>query len=294
MDYLRYTYEYDENCNVVLAMIYEGKDSEGEWMAGGKYEYTYDDQGGLVRSLYSTPRNGSWRETQKDSLMYDEQHQCISLLSQRKGGWGPFGNQWMVDYRYDFEYENGKLQSELYYLGGWFSSELSLDSKSEYRFDANGNELMKLASVYNEEEWIARDVYENQFDLSVDAASILGLASVWESTLNKGMGFALDMEMPLYNKWQSCSIVSSYLDTEFTLYYSGFANVDEYQEKAFKVISGEGRLILENKEPVDVTVYDLLGRVVASQKNTTHCEFQLNSGLYLVGNGTSFVKAVVR
>ena len=291
---MRYTYEYDDNCNVLLTMIYDRLDSAGEWMAGGKYEYNYDEQGGLVSSVYYSVRDGNWNATQKDTLTYDEQHQCISLLSQRKGGWGPFANQWMNDYRYDFEYEDGKLLSETYYVGGWFGSGMSMDSKSEYQFDANGNEVMKVASIYNEVDWIVRDVYENQFDLSVDAASILGLASIWESTLNRGMGFVLGMEMPLNNKWQSCSIASANLDTEFTLYYSGFANVGEYQEAAFQVCSGAGCLTVESAEPADVTVYDLLGRRVAFQKNAIHCEFQLNAGLYLVGNGTSFVKAVVR
>ena len=108
------------------------------------------------------------------------------------------------------------------------------------------------------------------------------------------MGFVLDMGMPLVNKWLSCSIVSTNLDTDFILYCSGFAAVEEHHDDGFKVSSGEGHLVVENTEPLDVTVYDLLGRIVASRKNVVNCEFQLNAGLYVVGNGTSFVKAVVR
>lgn len=288
------TYEYDDNCHLVLNMNYNGKDAEGMWRPASRNVYTYDESGVLSDRVYSTVRNGNWSESLKEIYSYDEQNRCSSLLTQRKGGWGPGGGSWMNDHKYVFEYDGDQLLSETLYLGGWFSSEMTLDSKAEYAFDANGNEKRKTASVFNEVDWIERDIYANDFDLSVSAEEVLGLHSVWESTLGKGMGFVLDMEMPLVNKWLSCSIVSTNLDTEFTLYCSGFAGVEEHQEAGFKVSSGKGRLVVENAEPFDVTVYDLLGRTVASRKSVVNCEFQLNAGLYVVGNGTSFVKAVVR
>ena len=290
----RSTYEYNENCQLVLIMNYNGTNNNGDWNPSSKYVYNYDSLGVLATCVISTVRNGNWMESQQDIYAYDDLGQCISLLTRRKGGWGPGGGSWMDDHKYTFEYEDGQLASETLYMGGWFSSDMSLDSKSEYYFDVNGNEERKTASVYNESDWIVRDVYENHFDLSVNADEVLGLASVWESTLGNGMGFVLDTPMPLVNKWLSCSIVSSNLDTEFTLYCSGFEGVDEHHEDLFKVSTREGRLIVENAEPMDVTVYDLLGRVIASRKNASSCEFQLNAGLYLIGNGTSFVKAVVR
>ena len=288
------TYEYNDDLQLLLNMNYNGQNAEGEWTASSKNVYSYDEAGMLLNRVYSSVRNGSWRDVQKDIYSYDELNHCTSLLTQRKSGWGPSGGSWMNDHKYEFEYDGDQLFSEMLYLGGWYSSEMSLDSKAEYFFDANGNEERKTASVFNEVDWIERDVYANQFDLSVKAEEVLGLNSAWESTLGKGMGFVLDKEMPLVNKWLSCSIVSTNLDTEFTLYCSGFAGVEEHQEAGFKVSSGEGRLVVENTEPLDVTVYDLLGRTVASRKNVVNCEFELNAGLYVVGNGTSFVKAVVR
>lgn len=288
------TYEYNESCQLLLNMNYNGKDTEGAWRPASKNEYTYNDNGALSTRIYSTVRTGSWRESQKDIYSYDDQDRCVNVLTQRKGGWGPGGGSWMNDHKYEFEYDGDQLLSEMLYLGGWYSSEMSLDSKAEYVFDANGNEERKTASVFNEVDWVERDVYANQFDHSVKAEEVLGLIPVWETTLGKGMGFVLDMEMPLVNKWLSCSIVSTNLDTDFILYCSGFAAVEEHHDDGFKVSSGEGHLVVENTEPLDVTVYDLLGRIVASRKNVVNCEFQLNAGLYVVGNGTSFVKAVVR
>lgn len=285
------SYEYNDNCQLVLNMNYNGKKTDGEWRPASRNVYTYEESGVLSSCVYSTIRSGSWSESQRDSYSYDDQNHCTSVLTQRKSPWG---GGWMNDHKYVFEYEDDKLAAEMLYLGGWFSGEMTLDSKAEYFFDANGNEERKTASVFNEIDWIERDVFENQFDLSVNADEVLGLTSVWESTLSKGLGYVLDMEMPLVNKWLSCSIVSTDVDTEFKLYCSGFAAVEEHQEDGFKVSSGEGRLVVENAEPLDVTVYDLLGRTVASRKSVVSCEFQLKAGLYVVGNGTSFVKAVVR
>lgn len=285
------SYEYNDNCQLVLNMNYNGKKADGEWRPASRNVYTYEESGVLSSRVYSTIRSGSWSDSQRDSYSYDDQNHCTSVLTQRRSPWG---SGWMNDHKYVFEYEDDKLAAELLYLGGWYGGEMTLDSKVEYFFDANGNEERKTASVFNEIDWIERDVYENHFDLSVSAEEVLGLTSVWESTLGKGLGYVLDMEMPLVNKWLSCSIISTNMDTEFTLYCSGFAGVEEHREDGFMVCSGEGRLAVENAEPHDVTVYDLLGRVVASRKNAIRCEFQLNAGLYVVGNGTSFVKAVVR
>lgn len=285
------TYEYNENCQLVLNMNYNGKKVDGDWRPSTRNVYTYEDNGALSTRVYSTMRNGNWSESQRDSYSYDDQNHCTSMLTQRKGSWG---GGWMNDRKYVFEYEGDNLAAEMLYLGGWFSSEMTLDSKAEYFFDDNGNEERKIASVFNEMDWIERDVYLNHFDLSMRADEVLGLTSVWESTLGKGMGFVLDMEMPLVNKWLSCSIVSTNLDTDFTLYCSGFAGVEEYQKAGLKVSSDKGLLTVENVEPRDVTVYDLWGRMVASQKEVIRCEFQLNAGLYVVGNGTSFVKAIVK
>ena len=290
------TYEYDDRCQPTRIVNYEGHNAEGEWIANSKWEYVYNENGALDTCVYSSIRNGNWRESQRDIFYYDENQQCTALLEQRKGGgWGPFGDNWMDSFRYEFEYGDGELVAELlYYSSGWFGGNLTLDSKLEYAFDANGNLLTKTGSVYNEAEWIVRDVYENRFDLNVDATTILGLDQIWENTLNQGMGYALGNDMPLKNQWLSCSIASSYLDTEFTLYCSGFAAVEETQEEPFKAYFNGDRLVVVSEQPADIIVYDMLGRRVASKSQTQQCEFSLTPGLYLVSNGFCVTKVAVR
>lgn len=299
--YIRITYEYDESDKLVLNMYYNGLDTLGEWQAVSKNEYIYGEDGLLDTCLYSTIRNGNWRESERLIYTYNELQQCVGLLGQMKGGWGPFGNNWMDSYRYEFEYQDGTLVAELCYGsgggGGWWfgGGELELDNKSEYAFDANGNMVMKTGSVYNEMDWIVRDEYVNRYNNSVEAASVQGLTSVWESMLSTGMGLATGETLPLVNQWLSCSIVSSSYDTEFTLYCSGFSVVGEQQEEeSFKAYSCMGALIVECQEPADVTVYDMLGRTVASKCQVSKSEFSLPQGLYIVSNGTSVAKVVVR
>lgn len=290
-------YEYDDLDHLTLVMNYMAGDTS--WVENSKYEYHYDADGLLDTCLYSTIRNGNWRESERSIYSYNDDQQCVSLLAQRKGGWGPFANNWMDSYRYDLVYENGELVSELYYTGGggWFGGgEMVLDSKIEYEFDANGNLINKTASINNDgKEWIVRDVFENQYNTSIEASAILGMEAYWDMFLKNGMGYASGVPMPLKNGWKSCSVISSNLDTEFTLYCSGFAQVNEQpQEETFRAYSVDGRLVVENLEPADVMVYDMLGHVVASKNQTLQCEFNLTPGLYIVNNGKTRMKVIVK
>lgn len=287
-------YNYDDLDRLTLIMIYTPGDTS--WVENSKYEFNYNVDGLLDTLLFSTIRNGNWRESEQSIYSYNEAQQCIGILVQRKGGWGPFGNNWMDSYRYEFEYENGDLVAELYYAGGggWFGGgEMTLDSKKEYEFDEKGNLLRKTVSIYNGEDWILRDVYENQYDPSVNASAVLGLEPFWNTTVQNGMGYATGAAMPLYSRWTSCSITSSELDTEFTLYCSGFTAVEEHQEAGILTYSRQGNLVVELDQPANVMVYDLLGRVVAQRNQVSNCEFNLNAGLYIVSNGSARVKVIV-
>ena len=114
------------------------------------------------------------------------------------------------------------------------------------------------------------------------------------STLSNGMGYVLNLPMPIYSQWLSCSIISEYLDTQFNLYYSSLSSVEEELTEPFRVVAAEGLLRIENESPVEITVFDVLGRVVAKRSQVDRCELHLNPGLYIVSNGNQVVKAVVR
>ncbi|MBR6878666.1 MAG: T9SS type A sorting domain-containing protein [Bacteroidales bacterium] len=289
------SYEYDSVNQLSLNQnfVYD-EEVEGGWRANNKYTYRYDEQGALQTKLYSTIRNGNWRDSSFDTLMYDENHQCVEMLTRTKGGYGPGANQWRDASKYEFTYNDGQLESEIYYTASWFSSEMSLNHRTDYQFDERGNLLLKTASIFNGQDWVVRDTYENAVDLSVEAASILGLMPLWESTVSHGMGYVLGPSVAMNNQWRSCAIVSTNLDTQFDLYYSGFAAVEEIRPNTLKAFASGGRLVVESLSPADVVVYDMVGRVVASKSNALRHEFSLKPGLYFVSNGDSVVKAVVQ
>lgn len=290
------TYTYDEAGHTLLNMNYNGQLQDGSWVESSKYEYDYNEYGDQTSLLYSTKRGNSWREVMKDTLTYDENHLCLSQLTRTKGGWGPMADTWMDAYKYEFEYVDGELASETYYEGGfgWFTQEMTLDNVTAYTFDSYGNEILKTANVFNESEFVPRDVYSNTFNNAIEAASVLGMEQVWKSTLSNGMGYVLNLPMPIYSQWLSCSIISEYLDTQFNLYYSSLSSVEEELTEPFRVVAAEGLLRIENESPVEITVFDVLGRVVAKRSQVDRCELHLNPGLYIVSNGNQVVKAVVR
>lgn len=291
--FYRFAFEYNSLNDVTQIMVYTKDEDETEWVENSKYEMQYNDQGSLEIEKYYTVRNGNWRENSMDSLKYDDDNQCVEMLSYMKGGYGPMANQWRLSSKCEFTYKDDQLESETYYEAGWFGIQLSLENRTEYQFDDAGNLVMKTANVDNGVDWVARDTYVNTYDLTVDAASVLGLVPIWETTVENGMANVLELDMPVNNKWCSCNIASLNLDTQFDLYYSGFAAVEEHLSPSIKVYASAETLVVENDLPSDIVVYDLLGRVVASEKNTLQASFSLNPGIYVVANGNSTVKAVV-
>lgn len=288
-------YEYDDQGRILCYTYYNGLNGLGEWRPYNKREYTYNEDGQLVFRLLYNSRNGDWRESQKDTLFYDENQRCVEMMSYRKGGWGPGANQWMESEKYEITYTaDGQVESETNYTAGWFSSEMTMEGKTGYTFDAQGNLLMKTMSVFNEEDWVVRDVYENIFNPSVNANEVLGMTELWVANLDNGMGYVLGQDMPLINGWKSCSIASSYLDTQFALYCSGFQSVGEQQVTALKAWADQGRLTVVSPHPVEISVFDLTGRLVVSRSNETSGTFDLKPGLYLVRGGNEVVKVMVR
>ena len=291
----RSTYEYDEQQHLVLNVNYSGMNSHGEWNGSSKTASTYHENGLLAKRLLSTYRNGSWRESSKDTLVYDENQRCLYLLTQRKFGYGPGTNIWRDASKYEFTYaDDGSVASETLYSAGWFGTDMTLDSKAEYEFDSQGNLARKTVNIFNGANWVVRDLYENRFDHSIASSAIMGLSPVWESTVGKGLGYVIDPAMPLYSQWLSCSIVSTALDTQFDLYYSAMAAVEEQTTDQMKAYSFQGQLVVENDVAADIVVYDLNGRVVASQAQTLKSVFRLTPGLYLVRRGNTVVKTIVR
>jgi hypothetical protein len=280
------TYTYDGQ-RITELMIYQ---SNGvQWDENSKYEYAYNDEGQLSTQIYSTIRNGQWRVNSKDSLCY-ENGRCTELLNYTRRMWG--GNGWILIGKTEFEYDGDRVISQTSYSGGWFGGgEMSFDGKTEFFYDSEGELVSKTTSIYNESEWIVRDEYANRFDTEKKAAEMMGCEAYWNLNSNY---FTSDLgeTLPITYRWLDAKVVSSTTDTQFTLYYSDMTDIEE-NESELKVYAANGSLFVESPTPTDVVVYDLLGRNVASESQTTNSCFSLKPGLYVVKAGNAAVKIVL-
>lgn len=288
----RDVYEYDDQHRLVQESDYEPTENYGEWRLYARTTLDYNEYGNPVRHLTSVAFWGNnLMDYAQDSLIYDEAQQCISFRIYYRGFWG--GGGWNLSEIYDNTFENGRIKTTTIY-DCENSAEPQLLDITEFFYDAQGNLLKKTVKVYNGDDWIDRDLFENTFDPTIDASSIRGLDAFWETMVSKGM-YNMVTSTPIFSQWLTCSMSSPNYDTRFTVYCSSLdAAVEELYEDGFKAYVNNGTLVVENAKPTDVTVYDLLGRVIANKTQEQRCTIDLRPGFYLVGNGTRVIKAVVK
>jgi hypothetical protein len=64
-------------------------------------------------------------------------------------------------------------------------------------------------------------------------------------------------------------------------------------DKEANVFSRNGSICVQSASPVNITVFDLVGRTVFAQSNTTHCECTVPQGIYIVRVGNQAYKLYV-
>ena len=279
-----YTYEGERITELLISWF-----NNGQWEDNSKYEYVYNSQGQMTSETFSTIRNGQWRLSSKDSLNYENGH-CIERLIYMRTMWG--GNSWMLRGKTEFEYDGDHIVNQTSYSAGWFGGgEMSFDGKTDFYYDSYNQMVSKTTSIYNESEWIVRDEYSNHFDTEKKAAEMMGCEAYWNLNSNY---FTSDLgeALPITYRWLDAKVVSSMTDTQFTLYYSDMQDIEENSSE-IKVYATEGNLIVESPAPIDINVYDLLGRGVSKENQTTHFSISLKPGLYVVKTGNTAVKVVL-
>ena len=278
-----YTYEGGNLTELLISRF-----NNEQWENNSKYEYVYNSEGQMTSQTYSTIRNGQWRLNSKDSLRY-ENGRCTELLTYMRTMWG--GNGWILRGKTTFEYDGDRISQQTSYSAGWGGGDMSFDGKTEFHYDSDGELVSKTTSIFNESEWIVRDVYTNLFDTEKKAVEMMGGEAYWD--LNSWY-FQSDLgeTLPITYRWLDAKVVSSTIDTQFTLYYSDMQNIEEnYNE--ITVFTANGSLSVESPMPTDIFVYDLLGRNVASESHTTSYRFSLKPGLYVVKAGSATIKVVL-
>ena len=313
----RTTYSYDANNNVICKMVYNG--------ATEKTEYTYNEANLLILVVSTRFSSGNFWEKefkseyeydQNDSLVMEVQYYGNSYYNEQ--GWHPNSKMEYVrnnagyitcktksrthslsddslyyEYRYLYDYDNlNRLVCAIDL--NWRSSvnDFVYDEKGICEFDNNGNIRHIAYYEYENGEWIMEEGYDNTFDLSADAAHILGLPLIYNEIFGDMSPFEENL---VRNKWLSCRY--NYEDSEdilITFYYSEYYDVNETTSSSLKVYSAEGEITVENDAVTDIRVFDMLGRLVAQQNQVAQCRFFLKPGVYVVKANDASLKVVVK
>lgn len=313
----RTTYSYDVNNNLICVIVYNG--------ATEKTEYTYNEANLLVLSVCTRFGSGNfWENEFKSEYEYDQNDSLVMEVHYYGDSYN-YEQEWHPNSKMEYVRNNAgyitcetesRTQSlsddSLYYERrclydydnlnrlicttdlDWRSSvnDFVYDGKLVTEFDANGNVENCIYYEYEDGEWYEDEGFRNTFDLTADAAYIMGLPLIYDEVFG---GMSSFEKNPVRNKWLSCRY--NYGDSEdilITLYYSDYYAVNENESSSLKVYSKDGTLIIENDVVADIQVFDMLGRIVAQQSQVTQCQFHLKPGVYVVKAENASVKAVVK
>ena len=288
-DYYTYKREYAyNNANCLVSEIYMQLSENGdEWQNKTKSEYVYDQNDSLLLVTNYYGSGVEWHYYDKTEYVRNETGYVTSKITAYSHDdiWS-----YLDCFLYDYD-GHDRLICMIHKIWNDLENGFVDYSKDVYEFDIQGN-IIYGAFYYYEDGWIMDESFENTYDLTVDAANILGLSIVFYDLFANTLPVE---ENPLQNKWLSCRCyVEDGEENLLTLYYSDSYDVDENESSSLKIYSSEGTLSVENDAVANIQVFDMQGRLVAQQNQVTQCRFNLKPGVYVVKAGNASVKTVVK
>ena len=165
-DGIRFLYEYDDRLNCTKEMryyddwledVFENTYDEfnrlismthidNYYNSTIKEEYTYNAQGLIMEEIASYPLNGSWKPFDKWTYEYDEDENMT--LAVRYVLYA--GDEWSEYRKLTCEYENGLMQTTVFYH---FEDEWQPESKNDFSYNTQGLCIEEIISEYIYEDW---------------------------------------------------------------------------------------------------------------------------------------------
>ena len=152
-DELRFLYEYDDRLNCTKEMRYyddllgetfENTYDEQNRLTSVTYfdnsygsttkkeEYTYNEQGLIVEAIDSYLLGNTWKPNRKRTFEYDEAGDLTLVVR------FDYSDGWVESGKLIHEFENGLLQTDLYYSFNGDNGDWTLEYKTEYHYNAQG------------------------------------------------------------------------------------------------------------------------------------------------------------
>ena len=287
--------EYSYDGNTITHSSYSYVMETGEWSPMSREVCTYNEDGDCSEDLQMSwdEATQDWKNEAKNVHGYDaEGHVTTITYSNWEEG------EWVVISQMVVEYEDGRLvsttTSDIYQTG-----ELTPYLHDEYEYDEAGNRSLTKNFYYEEGELLQSSFNECIYDLTANSNEIMGCQDVWNGFLSGYFTNAADpiTGIQMANKWTQFNRFEFYDSSSTTIdvYYSATTGVNEDGEEIRVQVAGlDGKIYVNCDEPVEVLIYDMAGRNVATRSQVSECEISLKAGLYIVKAGDAAIKVVVR
>lgn len=287
--------EYSYEGNTITIDIYGYYMETEDWHPTARNISTYNEDGDCSEDLQMSwdEATQDWKNEAKNVHGYDaEGHVTTITYSNWEEG------EWVVTSQTVVEYEDGKLvattTSDIYQTG-----ELTPYLHDEYEYDEAGNRSVTKNFYYEEGELLQSSFNECIYDLTANSNEIMGCQDVWNGLLSGYFTNAADpiTGILMANKWTQFNRFEYYDSSSTTVdvYYSATTGVNEDGEEIRVQVAGlDGKIYVKCDKPVEVHIYDMAGRNVATRNQVNECEISLKAGLYIVKAGDAAIKVVVR
>ena len=300
----KWTYEYDEDENMTLAVryvLYAGDEwseyrkltceyenglmqtavfyhFEDEWQPESKNDFSYNTQGLCIEEIISEYIYEDWAFSEKNGYFYNEQ----GLRSERIFYDYYANGEWHSHTRSVYEYDaENNLVSLVYYGHPSNSQAWTNTEKYEYTYDANNNCTSYLRYYYNSGNWHFDYGYGMTYDPTVDIEQIAGLDRFWDALWEEMMVYA-----PVYSKLQQLTLLENgEPDYLMDFHYSGFNSIDDSTENHLAVWPNPATetVYIEGSEVAEMQVYNALGQMVKTVRGTNEIDLSgLVNGVYLL------------
>ena len=286
--------EYSYEGNTVTIDFYAYSTGAGDWYPSSREINTYNEDGDCSENMQMIwdEETQDWVNDYKNVHGYDAEGNVTTITYSR---WTD--GEWMMESQMTGEYENGKLiattNADIYQTG-----ELEPYIRTEYEYDEAGNRSVSKNFYMEEGEWIQSNFNECIFDLTANSDEIMGCKAVWNDQVSGYFTNAFDpADFPMDYKWTqyNCFEFEDSSSTTIDVYYSATTGVNEDGEEIRIHVAGlDGKIYVKSDEPVEVSIYDMTGRNVATRSQVSECEISLKAGLYIVKAGEAAIKVVVR
>ena len=287
--------EYSYEGNTITIDIYGYFMETEDWYPTARNISTYNEDGDCSEDLQMSWDEvaQNWKNEAKNVHGYDAEGHVTSITY---SNWEE--GEWVVTSQTVIEYENDRIvsttTSDIYQTG-----ELTPYLHDEYEYDEAGNRSVVNNFYYEEGEMLQSCFNECIYDLTANSDEIMGCQDVWNGLLSGYFTNAADpiTGILMANKWTQFNRFEYYDSSSTTVdvFYSATTGVNEDGEEIRIQAAGlDGKIYIKSEEAVEVSIFDMAGRKVATRSQVSECEISLKAGLYIVKAGDAAIKVVVR